>query len=289
MSSDVTGTIDFSYTAPELPSPMVFRPHLIETLVRSFDLNTEIVCVEGKSGYGKTTLLREFAEKVDAPCFMVFLKAASRFSYDPVLARSDMANQAQWFLKSESLADDNEPTDGDLRELWRKCARRLSRSRKHGYIIIDGIHHVPPEEESTKHAIMNLLPFGVKPFRFLFSGDADNDIFFDNKKLRVKSFPVSPFSPHEADEYLQDLIEDKSLRSKYYKALGGVPLLLATARHRIATSSNQEGEISPDSAMDIESLWDIAGPFRTTSKSRLVLFWHMSILWILKLFPRHVR
>ena len=99
MSSDVTGTIDISYTAPELPSPMVFRPHLIETLVRSFDLNTEIVCVEGKSGYGKTTLLREFAEKVDAPCLMVFLKAASRFSYDPVLARSDMANQAPVVLE----------------------------------------------------------------------------------------------------------------------------------------------------------------------------------------------
>lgn len=176
---------------------MVSRPHLIQTLVQIFDSNTEIVCVEGQQGYGKTSLLREFAETVDSgDCFGVFLKPTSRLSYDSILARSDMTNQVHWFLNSENQPDDSELTDGELRNLWNKCARKLNRSRRRGYIIVDGIHHIPPEEEFIKQAIMNLLPFGVKPFKFLFSGDISRDIFFDNKKLRVKTFTISTFAPN---------------------------------------------------------------------------------------------
>ena len=246
---------------------MVSRPHLIQTLVQIFDSNTKIVCVEGRSGYGKTTLLREFAESetVKGHCFGVFLKAASRLSYDPVLARFDMANQIHWFLTSKMLPDDSEPTDGDVRTLWSRCARKLNRERTHGYIIVDGIHHIPPEEESIKQAIMDLLPFDVKPFRFLFSGDIDNDIFFDNKELRVKTFPVSTFASQETDEYLQDLIKDKKLRLDYHAAFGGTPLLLASVRRLLTNSINPQNEIDLNSAKDIESLfeagWDLAGPF----------------------------
>lgn len=273
MNNDSIDIIDISCTAPELPCPMVSRPHLINTLVQLFDSNIEIVCVEGQPGHGKTTLLLEFAETVEAPCFGVFLKATNRLSYDPVLVRSDMANQVNWFLESKRLADDSEPADGDLRTLWGKCAQRLNRNRTPGYIIIDGIHHVPPEEESIKQAIMNLLPFGVKPFRFLFSGDTEKDIFFDNNKPRIKQFQISPFTSHETDEYLQDLIEDKDLRSKYHKALSGTPSLLASIRRQIVTSINQGNEISPSSTMNMESLfgaeWDLAGPFSDSIEKAL--------------------
>ena len=265
MSNHTTRIIDISCTAPELPRPMVCRPHLIQTLVQIFNSNTEIVCVEGKSGHGKTMLLLEFAETVKAPCFGVFLKAANRLSYDPLLARSDMANQAHWFLTSEMLADDSELTNGYLHTLWSKCAHRLNRMHMPGYIIIDGIHHVPHGEESIKQTIMNLLPFGMKPFRFLFSGNTDNDIFLDNEKLRIKSFPILPFTSHETDEYLQDLIKDKDLRSEYHNTFRGIPSLLASVRRQITTSINQGNEINPNPVTDIESPfdaeWELAGPF----------------------------
>ena len=265
MSNNINRIIDISDTAPELPYPMVSRPHLIQTLIQIFDSNTEIVCVEGLPGYGKTTLLREFAETVDAPCFGVFLKPTSRLSYDPGRARSDMIKQAYWFLKSEMPPTESELTDGELRNLWNKCAMRLNRNRTRGYIIVDGIHHVPPEEEFIKLAIMNLLPFGVKPFRFLFSGDISKDIFFDNKKLGIKPFPISTFASHETNEYLQGLVEDKDLCSKYHAASGGVPLLLASVRNLVANSANQQNEIAINSAENIESLfeagWKLFGPF----------------------------
>lgn len=275
MNSNFNRIIDISYTAPELPYPMVSRPHLIQTLVQIFDSNTEIVCVEGKAGHGKTTLLREFAEArtVKGHCFGVFLKAASSLSYDPVLARFDMANQVHWFLESEPLPDDSEPTDGYLRTLWGKCAHSLNRERTQGYIIVDGIHHIPPEEQSIKQAIMDLLPFGVRPFRFLFSGDIENDLFFDNKKLRVKPFPISTFASQETDEYLQDLIKDKKIRSDYHAAFGGVPLLLASVRRLLTNPANPQKEIDINSLKNIKSLFEaelnLAGSFSDEVKKVL--------------------
>ena len=273
ISSNIDRIINISYTAPELPCPMVSRPHLIQTLVQIFDSNTEIVCVEGQQGYGKTTLLREFAETVESACFGVFLKPTSRLSYDSILARSDMTNQVHWFLNSENQPDDSDLTDGELRNLWNKCARKLSRARMRGYIIVGGIHHIPPEEEFIKLAIMNLLPFGVKPFKFLFSGDISKDIFFDNKKLRVKTFTISTFAPNETNEYLQDLVKDKDLRSKYHSVSGGVPLLLASVRSLVANSANPQNETDINSAKNIESLfeagWNLCEPFSDEIKKAL--------------------
>ena len=265
MSNNNFRTIDLSYTAPELPYPMVSRPHLIQTLVQIYDSNTEIICVEGQSGYGKTTLLREFSESVDAPCFGVFLKAASRFSYDIVFARFDMTAQAYWYATSKKLTDDSEPTDGELRTLWGKCARKLIRKRKPGYIIVDGIHHIPSEEESIKQAILNLLPFGVKPFRFLFSGGIENSKFFNNKRLSIKSFPISSFTSHETDEFLKDLVKDRAIRSEFHTTLGGVPSLLASVRRQFVTSVNSGNELNLKSATNLELLfeaeWQLVGPF----------------------------
>ena len=275
MNTDVVRTIDVSYTAPELPTPLVRRPHLVQTLLQLFESNTDVVCVEAAAGYGKTTLLLEFASTSSSPCFATFLKPSSRLSYDPVLVRSDLANQVHWFLKSTRLPDDKEPTDGELRTLWNRCARQLHRQRNHGYIVIDGLHHIPVDEEPIRLAILDLLPIGVKPFRFLFSGNTDGMPSVQDKILHVKPYPMSTFAFHESDEYLKDVVPDRDVRTRYHSALGGIPSLLASIRRQIAMAKNGDDEIDIESATHPESLfeaeWNLVGNISEDTKSALAV------------------
>ena len=275
MTAEIVRTIDISHTAPHLPFPMVPRPHLIQTVAQIFQSSADLVCVEGPPGYGRTVFLREFADIVDEPCFSVFLSASSRLSYDPVLARVDFANQVNWFLTSKRLDDGFEPTDGDLRTLWMKCARLLLRIRGVGYIIVDGVHHIPPEEERIKQAIMSLLPFGVKPFRFLFSGDIDKDLNPYCRKLRKRSFQIATFGSHETDEFLKDVVDDKQLRNEYHTALGGVPSFLASIRRQVVADTNTGTGCQPTFSTDIEALfdaeWTLRGEMSDTAKQALAV------------------
>lgn len=264
MSGTVVSTIDISYTAPDLPDPMVFRPHLISTLMQVFESNVEVVCIEGQPGYGKTTLLREFAQSADAPCFSIFLKSGSRFSYDPVLARADLANQVSWHITSKRIPDDREPTDGELRTLWRRCAKDLIRRRTKGYVIVDGLYHIPPEDEVVRQAIISFLPVGLKPYRILFSAGTENNLVPLVRGVSIKSFPITTFAPRETDEYLADLVEDKQRRSEYHATLGGVPILLASVRRQFAggagTDTEQPIKLSADIDTLFDSEWELAQP-----------------------------
>ena len=89
MNSNIVRLFDISHTAPELPTPLVRRSHLIRTITQIFESNIDIVCIEGPAGYGKTTLLLEMADTVTPPCFGAFVKSSSRSSYDPALIRLD--------------------------------------------------------------------------------------------------------------------------------------------------------------------------------------------------------
>ncbi len=258
--SNIVRAIDISYTVPELPKQMVYRPHLINSLLNFYDSDTEVIAIEGRPGYGKTTLLREFSITVDEPCFGVFLRAGSRLSYDPVLARVDLANQLHWHLTSKRLSDRTEPTDGDLRNLWRRTAHKINREKKSCYVIVDGLHHIPQEDEPLTQAILSLLPFGVRPFRFLFSTDVDSNSTLYDQRLKVKPFPIMAFAAHESDEYLLDVLQDNSMRASYHNACRGVPSLLASVRRQLLASSDPTTDSVLDYSTDLQSLfqaeWD---------------------------------
>ncbi len=257
MSGNIARVFDVSLTAPELPRPFVQRPHLIQTLVQMFESSIDAICVEAPSGWGKTTILIEFADTVDPPCFGMFLKAHSRLAYDPVFSRYDMANQVYWHLKGKRLPDDSEPTDGDLRNLWGKCARMLDRQRKPGYIIVDGFHHIPSKDESIRQALLNLLPFGIRPFKFLFSGEMKDVLGSDfGRTLRAKTCAIPPFNIHETSEFLQDLVTDDEQRAEFHSTFCGVPAKLASVRRQLVSSPSDVVKILHDPSTDIDSLFD---------------------------------
>ena len=265
--------IDISYTAPELPTPLVSRPHFVNAIKQVFETSANVVCVEGTQGLGKTVLLREFVETVESPCFSVFLTSSNRLSYDPVVARVDFANQVNWFLYSKHLDDRQEPTDGDLRTLWTKCAQRISRLGQVCYVIVDGLHHIPSEHRSIAQAIWDPLPLGLRPYRFLISGDIERDFKVHHPASHAKSFQISAFGSHETDEYLKDIVEDKELRTKYHSELGGVPLLLASLRRQVSKIGAQSVELSPiltaDADLYLQAEWRLAGDLSELTKQAM--------------------
>ena len=110
---------------------------------------------------------------------------------------------------------------------------------------MDGLHDIPTEDQSLKQALMALLPFGVKPFRFLVTGDVDIDIRPYCPRLQIKSFQIPTFGSHESDEFLSDVEDNKKQRNEFHIALGGIPSLLATMRRQIMAFRDSDSAFSP--------------------------------------------
>lgn len=269
MTAGIARPIDFSYTVPHAPKPAVPRPQFVQNVIQQFEAGYDVVCLEAPSGYGKTTLMLELASSVREPCFATFLRPASRLSYDPVTARADLANQVYWHLTSSRFPEDEEPTDGQLRTLWSKCARRLIRQRSFAYVLVDGIHHIPPSDRTIKGAIADFLPLGLKPLRVLLSCHRERDLAIENRGLRVKSVPVFPFTAHESADFLREVVPERERQLEYHQAVGGVPVLLSSLRKQAATSP---GEVDPDAYADLGSMFDtqwelVDGADRCTKKA----------------------
>ena len=257
MADGIVGTVDISITAPELPSPLIRRPHLVETIEKMLQSSVDVVCVEASAGHGKTALLLEFATYGRGTSFMTFLGSASRASHDPALVRHDLADQLHWFLQSKRWPPDQDLTDADLRSLWHRCASRFRNANEPAYVVVDGLHHLAARDaRGERDAILDLLPLGVSPFKVLLSGTADEILSNRIRKMRVKPFTISTFAPRETDEYLEDLLTDKEARQALHTALGGVPYLLASVRRQIAYGKAVNYQIDATSVADIGSILD---------------------------------
>lgn len=233
MNKVISTNIDISITAGELPNPMIYRPHVIDSIRDFFDADHEVVCLEGKPGHGKTTILHEFAATIERPCFSVFLGATGTFSYDPLVARRDLIQQAHWYLKREPFPPGLEISDGQLRSYWNRCAKSMNQRRTAGFIVVDGIDDLPTGEDSAQRAILDLIPLGIHPFQVLISASSARSVTALEPGLQIKPFPIMAFSLNETQEFLEDVANDAGNLVAYHKSVGGVPSSLASIRRQL--------------------------------------------------------
>lgn len=90
---------------PELPSNVLQRENLLETLDSILSGNTGVVVLEGAEGSGKTTLVANFCRRHARNTIAIFIRGASKVSYSPSYVKLVIAEQI-----TEILDDSYDPT-----------------------------------------------------------------------------------------------------------------------------------------------------------------------------------
>ena len=252
----VCDVIDICSTFPARPSPEISRGNLLDTIDRIFKGDIELVSIEGDEGYGKTSLLAQFAKRHPEECFCVFIKPVTRFSYDPSLIRSDLCNQLHWLLHGTQLLLENTPEDADVRQYFGEIQRKSKRTGKTYYVVIDGLTDIPDKDVDYRRLICDFLPIGSSGFKVLISGDAHAAIGLGLKNLHYKPFPIPSFSQHETDQYLIDLITDEKEREEIHKTLKGIPGHLSSVR-RIIESGKSPSNLLDNMPEELKDLFTI--------------------------------
>ena len=221
---------------PRLPEPLISRDNLLDTIERMFGGAIEIVMIEGDEGLGKTMLLTQFAMRHPNHAFSVFIKAVSRFGYDPSTVRYDLCCQLRWALHQDELGAPEEADDGYLRKLLLELRKRARRETF--YFVLDGLADIP--DESIRSAILDLFPLG-EDFSFLLSGTLDVLPNHVRKRVECKSWPIVGFSLDETIKYFADSALNPGLVEGLYQACGrGIPGHLVSARRNILAGQDPQ-------------------------------------------------
>ncbi len=226
-----------STSFPRLLPPQIERENILDAIDMTFAGEAQVLVVEGPEGIGKTTLLAQFAQRHSNRAISLFIKSASHWAYDPLMLRRDLCNQLHWIMLQEELRPSENITDDMLRD-YITALQRKARWKDY-YFVIDGLHEIPQENEPVREVILDMLPWSLSGFRFLFSGEATQ---FSKQRMQhviTKISQLPPFSPDETRRYFSNLNLDEYVIEKLHKSHRGFPSKLASAR-RILTKNAQE-------------------------------------------------
>ncbi len=226
-----------STSFPHLLSPQIVRENILDAIDMTFAGEAQVLIVEGSEGIGKTTLLAQFAQRHSNRAISLFIKSASHWAYDPLILKRDLCNQLHWVLLQEELRPSEITSDDMLRDYITALQRRARLNDY--YFVIDGLHEIPQENEPVREVILDMLPWSLSGFRFLFSGEANQIPKQRMQHVISKISQLPPFSFDETKRYFSDLNLDDYIIEKLHKSYRGFPSKLASAR-RILSSNAQK-------------------------------------------------
>src|SRR5207247_1750038 len=121
----------------------------------------------GEPEIGQTVLNSQVVRKIGDRAICLFIRNASRLSYDPQVLRLDLCQQISLCCEEKELPDPAAVNDAYLRIALFQLQRKVSRSRRYFFFVIDGLEHIPQAEIEIRSAILDLLPIGLPWFKFL--------------------------------------------------------------------------------------------------------------------------
>jgi hypothetical protein len=223
---------------PEAPDRLIERDNVLDTLDRTFETGSQLVAVEGPEGIGKSTLLAQFAIRHVTHAVCLFITPTSRFAYAPEYLRDLVLEQIHRLLeRPEPL-----PETIDESLLFSRMSllhRKALRDNQYYYFVIDGLDDIrEAESKAAERIVADILPLGVKRFRFLLSGDSGRLAERLHSSVPPKAFPLLSFSLDDTHRYFEDLSLERSLVERMYRLCQGIPGRLSSVRRLVRAGMN---------------------------------------------------
>lgn len=251
--SDVLSSWNVDNSFPRVVGSEVSRDDVIETISEIFTPLTVVVFLEGDSGIGLTTTLAQFVLQNEKQCFSLFLSPASRLSYDVSYIRLRIAEQLKLFLDNENF------DKGAIDEAEYQVLINRTRSRMRGkttYFVIDGLCHIPRDDESYIEAIMSqALPIGMEGFRFLISGSQNRLCKYLNGS-GSKPYQLKRLTKSETSKFFDDFNLSAQDIDEIFHLCRGIPSRLSTVRRQLKAGVSLADILSsePEQSLDFVNL-----------------------------------
>lgn len=265
-TSSVTAALESEVRwTPDLPDPLIDRPHLVETIEAALQ-SSSVLFIQGDDGDGVTTLLTQFAERHRDSAVCLFVKPAGRMSYSIDYLRRLLAEQYHWHLKREPLGADL--VGGDVLDTLLLKLRVQAKAKKRTiYFVVDGVHQIPNDDKRSIEIILrDLLPTGVDAFKFLIAGrQSDLSPFLGKEASSTQQ--MLKLSKDEARQFLDGVKITPREMDEIIRVAAGNPGKLTSIR-RMVQSGTPWGELPVSAASaypdfikaefaDIESLAEV--------------------------------
>lgn len=230
-----------SATFPQLLHPLIDRPHIITALDTMFEGQVQAVVLEGEEGIGKTTIAAQFVESHPDRALCVFAIGPSALARSAEFLVADLCDQVS-FLLTGKRAVSGEESATFLRRGFTELARRAATRGQVYYIVVDGFLEEPGSEGAIASATLaQLLPIGLRGFKFLMTGSADRLSAEIQKSVVIKPYTPAGFGLLEAREYLGAFVPEPKAFSEVYRLCRGIPGKLASVRRLLQQGADLRG------------------------------------------------
>ncbi|PLT28206.1 ATP-binding protein [Peribacillus deserti] len=232
---------------PSLSNNDLNRENILDTIDLIFESETDVILLEGQEGIGKTTVLTQYSMRHPDNAISLFIKPSSRYGYDPQLLKFDLCNQLQWLTKNKEIKNLEDIADESYLKMQILDAHRMSgRKREKYYFVIDGIDDIPSDSQYVRKLILDMLPFGLKNFKFVFSCNGSEKIQNEltTQKLSVKSFPLTGLTKNETLLFFSKQEISQEQIKEIHKTYKGIPGYLATVNRILDSGVSVESFIN---------------------------------------------
>ncbi|HVI59841.1 MAG TPA: ATP-binding protein [Luteimonas sp.] len=222
---------------------LVEREHILDTLFKIPTQSAPVVFLEGDSGSGTTTLLQQLARRFAADTFGIFLRPSSRFSYGVDYVRQVLAEQFSAHLGLSANLP-NVVDEAQFRALL--FALRKARERRSTYIVVDGLHQVPEDDDRIVASIFaDVLPIGIDSFRFIICGRQEA-LSRHLRTVTSKGYQIADFALPETARLLAGAIRNDRDVERVHKLCKGLPGRIAVVRRLLDSGSSLESILAAE-------------------------------------------